>query len=62
MLKIEGIMGGEGPHHRARGGHRRIYYPLMDERGFLKYIIETMIYSAMRDFPEETREALDEYL
>lgn len=44
----------------GKGGHHRIYYPLMDEKGFLKYLLETMIESAMRDFPEETLAAIRE--
>jgi hypothetical protein len=45
----------------GKGGHHRIYYPLMDEVGFQSYLLRTMIESAMRDFPEETREVLEEY-
>ena len=45
----------------GKGGHHRIYYPLMDERGFTKYLLKTMIESAMREFPEETKETLREY-
>ena len=46
----------------GRGGHHRIYYSLMDELCFQAYLLETMVESMRRDFPEETREALDEYL
>jgi hypothetical protein len=46
----------------GKGGHHRIYFPLMDEAGFLSYLLETMVESMRRDFPEETREALNEYL
>jgi len=45
----------------GRGGHQRIYYPLMDEVGFQSYLLKKMVESMMRDFPEETREVLDEY-
>ena len=45
----------------GKGGHHRIYYPLMDEKGYVKHLIKTMVESMRRDFPEETREALDEY-
>jgi len=44
----------------GKGGHHKIYYPLMDEKGYLKYILSTMVESMMRDFPEATREVLDE--
>jgi len=42
-----------------KGGHYKIYYPLMDETGYKKYIIRTIIASMFRDFPVETREVLD---
>jgi predicted transcriptional regulator len=44
----------------GKGGHRRIYYPIMDERGYKKYLLKTVVESLMRDFPEETKEALNE--
>jgi hypothetical protein len=45
----------------GKGGHHRIYYPLMDEDGCVKYILETTVESMLRDYPEETREILEEY-
>ena len=44
----------------GKGGYRRIYYPLMDERGYKKHLLKTIVESLMRDFPEETKEALNE--
>ena len=44
----------------GKGGHHKVYYPLMDEKGYVKYLIKTMVESTKRDFPEETREVLDE--
>ena len=44
----------------GKGGHRRIYYPIMDERGYKKHLLKTVVESLMRDFPEETKEALNE--
>ncbi len=46
----------------GKGGHHRVYYPLMSERGYKKHLLKTVVESLMRDFPEETREALSEYL
>jgi len=46
----------------GKGGHHKIYYPLMDEKGYVKYILRTMVESMMRDFPSATREALHEYV
>jgi predicted transcriptional regulator len=45
----------------GKGGHHKIYYPLMDEKGYLKYLIKTMVESMKRDFPEETRKVLEEF-
>ena len=44
----------------GKGGHHKIYYPLMDEKGFKVYVARTVIQSLMRDFPEETREVIRE--
>ena len=45
----------------GKGGHHKVYYPLMDEKGYKKYVLKTIIESMMRDFPEETREVLEEH-
>ena len=42
----------------CKGGYRRIYSPKLDESGFKKYIAKMVITSLIRDFPEETNEAL----
>ncbi len=44
----------------GKGGHHRVYYPVLDERAYKKYLLKTIVQSFMRDFPEETREALKE--
>ncbi len=44
----------------GKGGHHRVYYPIMDERGYKKHLLKTVVESLMRDFPEETTEALNE--
>jgi len=46
----------------GKGGHYKVYFPLMEEKGFQSYLLKTMVESMRRDFPEETREALNEYL
>jgi len=33
----------------------------MDEKGYLKYLLKTMVESMMRDFPEKTREVIKEF-
>ena len=46
----------------GKGGHHKIYYSLMDEDGYLEYLLKTMVESMMRDSPKVTREALNEYV
>ncbi len=43
------------------GGHRKIYFPLMDEDEFVKHIVKTMVRNMMKDFPEESKEVLESY-
>ena len=45
----------------GKGGPHKIYYPLMDEKGYLKYLLKTMVESMMRDFSEETKEVIQTY-
>lgn len=42
----------------GKGGHHRIYYPKLDERGYKMYIVETLYESVARDFPDVTKEVL----
>ena len=44
-----------------KGGPYKIYYLLMDEKEYVKYLLKTMVESMKRDFPEETRQVLNEY-
>ncbi len=46
----------------GKGGIHKIYYPLMDEEGYKKYIIKTIVESLMRDFPTATREVLEAFI
>lgn len=45
----------------GKGGHHRIYFPKLDERGYKKYVVRSLLESVKRDFPEATREALNEF-
>ncbi len=45
----------------GKGSHHRVYYPIMDERGYKKHLLMTVVESMMRDFPTETREALTDF-
>jgi len=53
MFVDQGVLGRRDA--TGKGGHHKVYYPLMDEKGYVKYLFETMVESMMRDFPEETR-------
>ena len=46
----------------GKGGYHRIYYPLMDESGCATYLVKMMIESMMRDFPDESRVVLEEFI
>jgi predicted transcriptional regulator len=43
----------------GKGGHRRIYFPKLDEFEYRKYVASTIIQSLMHDFPKETRVVID---
>jgi len=42
----------------GKGGHRRIYSTKLDEARFKQYVAELVLGNLMRDFPEETKDAL----
>ena len=42
----------------GKGGHRRIYSAKYDEAGFKQYIAKVVLGNLLRDFPEDTRKAL----
>jgi len=44
----------------GKGGRFRIYYPKLNEREYRKFMLKTIIDSRMMDFPEETKEVLEE--
>lgn len=44
----------------CKGGMRRKYFPALDEEGFKKYIARTVVESLLRDFPDQTLEAIGE--
>ena len=47
-----------GVEETCKGGHRWVYYPAMDEAGFKHFITARALENLMREFPEETREAI----
>jgi predicted transcriptional regulator len=56
-MREAGVLKGE--ERTGKGGHHWIYSPAMDESEFKQYIARTILESLMRDFPEETRVALE---
>lgn len=44
----------------GKGGHRRIYSAKYNEAGFKEYIARVVVRNLLRDFPEETRKALQQ--
>jgi predicted transcriptional regulator len=42
----------------GKGGHHRIYITKLDESGYKKYIVKTLLDSVAKDFPKETEDVL----
>ena len=58
-MEEQGVLGSREA--TGKGGHHKIYYPLMDEKGYVKYLLRTMVESMRKDFPEETKEVKQTY-
>ena len=56
-MREMGILKGE--ERTGKGGHHWVYYPAMNEAGFKQFIASTLLECLMRNFPSETRAALD---
>jgi len=52
----EGVLGFRDA--TGKGGHHRIYITKLDESGYKKYIVRTLLESVMKDFPKSTEEIL----
>ena len=52
----EGVLGFRDA--TGKGGHHRIYITKLDERGYEKYIVRTLLESVAKDYPKETEEVL----
>jgi len=48
----------KGLEKTGKGGHHWIYSPAMTEAEFKEFVAKTILGSLMRDFPEETAEAV----
>ena len=57
-LREMGVLHGE--EKSGKGGYHWVYKPAMDESGFKKYIVETLLGNLKRDFPEETKKAISQ--
>ena len=55
----EGVLGFRDA--TGKGGHHRIYITKLDESGYKKYIVRTLLKSVMKDFPKETKEVLKDF-
>ena len=42
----------------GKGGHHRIYITKLDESGYKKYIVKTLLDSVAKDYPTETKEII----
>ena len=56
----EGVLGFRDA--TGKGGHHRIYITKLDESGYKKYVIRTLLESVAKDFPEATEEVLKSFL
>jgi len=42
----------------GKGGHHKIYITKLDENGYKKYVVRTLLESVAKDYPKETKEVL----
>ena len=52
----EGVLGFRDA--TGKGGHHRIYITKLDESGYKRYIVKTLLDSAAKDYPKETKEVI----
>ncbi len=52
----EGVLGFRDA--TGKGGHHRIYLTKLDESGYKKYIVRTLLKSVAKDYPKETEEVI----
>ncbi len=46
----------------GKGGYHRVYSAKLDEAGFKRELANSFVSSLMRDFPEQTKKVLQEYI
>ena len=46
----------------GKGGYHRVYSAKLDEADFKRSLAESVVSSLMKDFPEETKEVIQEYV
>jgi len=56
----EGVLGYRDA--TGKGGHHKIYITKLDESGYKKYIVRTLLESVAKDFPKATEEVLKSFL
>lgn len=52
----------KGIEETGKGGYHWVYSPALDESGFQRFIVDKMITSLMKNYPEETREAISHFI
>ena len=57
-MKELGVLNGDD--RTGKGGHHWVYKAAMDEARFKRFIASTLLESLMRNFPEETKTALNQ--
>ena len=55
----EGVLGFRDA--TGKGGHHRIYITKLDESGYKKYIVKTLLDSLAKDYSKETKEVLQAF-
>jgi len=56
FLVDEGVL--DYDERTGKGGYHRVYRPKLDESSFKRYVVQVMVSSLMRDYPEETKEVI----
>ena len=60
VMRAMGVL--SGVEESGKGGYHWIYSPAMDESGFKKFVVDTMISSLLSNYPDATRVAISHLL
>jgi len=56
-MRETGVLSGK--EETGKGGYHWVYSPAMDEAGFERFIVKTLLEKLMSEFPKETRRAIE---